>query len=298
MGRLEGRVALVTGAANGLGRTVAERFAAEGASVACADLQLGDASALGRDVLVAAPVQAPREYGATLSEVVAGIRSAGGTAVGIQCDIADEASCDQLLWNARRLLGPPDILVNVAVLTYFLPLLEFPTAWWERMFAVNVQAVFMLCKKVLPAMIAKRAGAIVNITSEAAVGPGCGPYAPRPQSRTVIGPPTVYGATKAAVERFTQGLAEEVYPHGVAVSAIAPSNTVLVTPGAEYLRIRHPDSEPPEHMAQAIMLLVTEPLDAVSGRVAYSQALLAEYGLLDDPRGVGSDYPGTGYSQR
>jgi len=286
----------VTGAANGLGRTVAEQLAREGAAVACADLQLGPVEPLGRELLVAAPVSVPRDYGGTLSEVVAGIRGAGGNAVGIQCDIADERSCDELLWNVRRLLGPPDVLVNVAVLSYFVPALEFPTDWVERMFAVNVVAVFTLCRKVLPAMIARGSGAIVNVTSEAAVGPGRGPYPPAPQSRTRLGPPTVYGATKAAVERLTQGLAEEVYPHGIAVSAIAPANTVLDTPGARYLQISHRESEPAEHIAQAIALLASEPPQAVSGRVVYSQALLAEYGLLERPRGVGSDSPGTGYS--
>lgn len=297
VGKLTGRVALVTGAANGLGRAVATHFAREGASVACCDLQLGDVSGANAQWLVpsARPLHIPRHYGATLGDVVSEIRAAGGQAAGIQCDITDEESCDQLLWNTRRLLGPVDVLVNVAVLTYFLPTLEFPSDWWQRCFAVNVHAVFMLSKKVLPHMMAQRRGAIVNITSEAAVGPGRGPYGAAPSSRTRLGPPTAYAASKAAVERFTQGLAEEMYTHGITVAAVAPSNTVA-TPGADYLQVKHPKSEPPEMMTRAILLLATEPLDRVTGRVTYSQALLKEFGWIDGGQGVGIDYPGTGYS--
>lgn len=296
MGKLDGKVALITGAANGIGSVVARRFASEGARVVCADLNLGRPEP---DVLIASqtPIMAPRAYGQSLSDVVGAIRADGGQAIGLQCDITEEESCDQLLWNARRLYGPVEVLVNVAVLTYFLPTLELPVRWWERTFAVNVHAVFMLSKKVLPAMMDRRAGAIINITSEAALGPGRGPYGAKPNSRTVLGPPTMYAATKAAVERFTQGLAEEVYPHGITVAAVAPSNTVA-TPGAQYLQVKHPRSEPPEMMASAIVLLASEPPDRVTGRVTYSQAILKEFGWISEGQGVGIDYPGTGYSQR
>jgi len=295
VGKLDGKVALVTGAANGLGKAIALLLAAEGAGVSCADLLLQESADA---ALVPAPnaPRVPRRYGAPLNGVVSEIQRAGGRAAGIQCDITEEEECDRLLWETRRLLGPVDVLVNVAVLTYFLPFTELPTAWWERCFAVNVHAVFMLSKKVLPHMMQQRRGAIVNITSEAAVGPGRGPYRATPNSRTVMGPPTMYAATKAAVERLTQGLAEEVYSHGITVAAVAPSNTVA-TPGGGYLQIKHPKSEPPEMIARAVLLLASEPQDKVTGRVTYSQAVLKEFGWIDAGYGVGIDYPGTGYSQ-
>ncbi|MDB9823329.1 SDR family NAD(P)-dependent oxidoreductase [Deltaproteobacteria bacterium] len=298
MGKLEGKVALITGAANGLGKAVAQFFASEGAKVSCADIFLKESETWGNDLLVPSPspINIPRIYGDSLNTVVSEIQEAGGAAIGVQADISDEDSCDHLIWNTKRLLGPVDILVNVAVLTYFVPVTEFPTKWWERCFAVNLNGVFILCKKVLPHMMKQKSGAIVNITSEAAVGPGRGPYNPEPESRTIIGPPTVYATTKAAVERFTQGLAEEVYPYGVSVSAVAPSNTVS-TPGAKYLKIDYHRSEPPEMMTKAILLLATEPQDKVTGRVTYSQAILKEFGWISEGQGVGIDFKGTGYSQ-
>lgn len=298
MGKLDGKVALVTGAANGLGREVACFFAHEGAKVSCVDLLFENESAKGDETLVPSPlpINVPRTYGEPLNSVVSEIKNAGYTAVGIQADITDEESCDNLMWDTRRLLGPVDILVNVAVLTYFLPILEFSAKWWEQCFAVNLTATFLMCKKVLPHMVQKRSGAIVNITSAAAVGPGRGPYQPEPESRTILGPPTVYGATKAAVERFTQGLAEEVYPHGISVSAVAPSNTVA-TPGSGYLKIKHPATEPPDMMTKAILLLATEPQEKVTGRVTYSQAILKEFGWISNGGGMGVDNKGTGYSQ-
>jgi NAD(P)-dependent dehydrogenase (short-subunit alcohol dehydrogenase family) len=298
MRKLDGKVALITGAANGIGREVARFFATEGAKVSCADLLLDEEKARGNESLVPSPlpIRIPRLYGDPLNSVVSEIQDAGGTAIGVQTDITSEESCDNLIWDTKRLLGPVDILVNVAVLTYFVPIMEFPTKWWENCFAVNVTATFILCKKVLPQMMKKKSGAIVNITSEAAVGPGSGPYNPEPESRTIIGPPTVYATTKAAVERFTQGLAEEVYPYGISVSAVAPSNTVS-TPGGRYLKINFPKSETPAMMTKAILLLATEPQDKVTGRVTYSQAILKEFGWISEGQGVGVDYKGTGYSQ-
>jgi citronellol/citronellal dehydrogenase len=298
MGKLDGKVAIVTGSASGIGKTIAKTLAAEGAKVACADLWLGDCKNTREGTMVPSLSQVqPRQVrSANLTDIVSEIQKAGNTAVGIQTDLTSEDSCDQLLWNTKRLLGPVDVLVNNAVLTYFLSILEFPVEWWRRCFDVNIHAPFIMAKKVLPSMMDRRTGAIINIGSEAAVGPGRGPYGKYPVTRTVIGPNTMYATTKAAVERFTQGLAEEVYRYGITVASVAPANTVK-TEGGDYLKIQHPQNEPPEMMARAILLLATEPLDKVTGRVAYSQALLKEFGWISEAKGVGTDYKGTGYSQ-
>jgi NAD(P)-dependent dehydrogenase (short-subunit alcohol dehydrogenase family) len=103
---------------------------------------------------------------------------------------------------------------------------------------------------------------------------------------------TSYGAQKAMIERLTQGLAQEVYPHGIGVSAVAPSQ-IVPTPGAMFNSIitsqDDPRLEPSSYMAEAIRLLITEPLDKVTGRVVYSQELLMEYGAIADGRGLGAD---------
>jgi citronellol/citronellal dehydrogenase len=170
-----------------------------------------------------------------------------------------------------------------------------PVRRWLRSFAVNVHGPFMLSRLVLQDMIPRRAGAIINISSGAAIGPGRGPYKPEP-----VRGGTLYGAEKAALERFTQGLAQEVFSAGVAVSCLAPSQ-VVPTPGTVYHHLvtglDDPRGEPPEYMARAAVLLASEPPERVSGRVVYSQQLLKEYGLLDHARGLGVDRPGSGYSQ-
>ena len=139
-------------------------------------------------------------------------------------------------------------------------------------------------------------GTIVNVSSGAAIGPGRGPY-PDPTAGARGG--TCYGAEKAALERFTQGLAAEVYPYRIAVTCVAPSQ-IVPTPGTVYHRLLRslddPRGEPPLLMAQAALLLVTEPLDRVTGRVTYSQQLLKEFGWITEARGRGVETPGSGYA--
>jgi NAD(P)-dependent dehydrogenase (short-subunit alcohol dehydrogenase family) len=163
-----------------------------------------------------------------------------------------------------------------------------------RAFAVNVHGPFMLSKAVLPKMIERRSGAIVNISSGAAIGPGRGPYE--------VGPPrggTMYGASKAALERMTQGLAQEVYEFGITVACFSPSQ-VVPTPGTVFHKLVEglddPRGEPPTMMAQAALLCATEPCDKITGRVGYSQQLLQEFGWITDGVGTGIQREGSGYS--
>lgn len=296
MGKLNNKVALITGAANGIGKSVSLMFATEGAKVVCADIMLDENEAIGNKLVIrsAKPVSVPRLYGETLGKVVNEIHMSGGIALGVQTDISDEESLDHLIYETRRVFGPVDILVNNAVLTYFYPILEMPTKFWERCFAVTVHATFMLSKKVLPSMMDRHGGAIININSMAAIGPGRGPY--NKKTSYINDAVPMYGAAKAAVERFTQGLAAEVYQHGITVAAVAPSVTVK-TAGGDYLGLKRPNWEPPDMMPKAVLLLATEPLDSVTGRVTYSQAILKEFGWIESGEGAGIDFPGSGYSQ-
>ena len=281
MPRMTGRTAIVTGASRGIGRTIAELLAAEGARVVCVarTLREGDHRLEG-----------------SLDSTVAAIRAGGGEAVAAAADISSEAECLKLVEAARAAYGPIDTLVNNAALNYYIPTAEYPTGRWVKAFAVNVHAPFILSKAVLPDMIAMRRGAIVNISSGSAIGPGRGPY----KDQTVRGG-VMYGATKAALERFTQGLAQEVSQQGgIAVSCVSPSRTVP-TPGTVYHKLMasldDPRGEPPMMMARAVLLLATEPAERVNGRVTYSQQILKEWGWIDTGVGRGIDTVGTGYSQ-
>jgi citronellol/citronellal dehydrogenase len=189
------------------------------------------------------------------------------------------------------------VLVNNAALTYYVPIKDYDVKRWIRSWAVNLHAPFVLSKLALEDMIPRRSGAIVNLSSGAAIGPGRGPY-----RDTVVGARggTCYGAEKAALERFTQGLASEVFQYGISVTAVSPSQ-VVPTPGAVHHKLvaglDDPRGEPPAYLAQATLLLATEPYGTISGRVTYSQQILKEFGRLPNPRGRGVDTPGSGYSQ-
>jgi citronellol/citronellal dehydrogenase len=282
MGKLDGKVAVVTGASRGIGQEIAELFAREGARVVCAARTLNEGE--------------HKMLEGSLARTVENIRTAGGQALAVPADVSSEPSCLDLIKTARAAYGPIDILVNNAALNYYVPVAEYATNRWVRCFAVNVHAPFMLSKEVLKDMIPRQRGAIVNISSGAAIGPGRGPY----EDHTVAGG-TMYGATKAALERFTQGLAQEVAQYGgIAVAAVSPSR-VVPTPGTVHHKLvsgmDDPKGEPPSYMARAVLLLASEPAAKVNGRVTYSQQILGEYGLIENPHGRGVEIQGSGYSR-
>jgi citronellol/citronellal dehydrogenase len=281
MGKLDGKVVVVTGASRGIGADIARLFAAEGGRVVCAarTLREGDHPLAG-----------------SLEHTVGEIRGAGNEATAVAADISEPAACERLMHAARAAYGPIDVLVNNAALTYFIEVKDYPVNKWIRSWAVNVHAPFVLAKLALEDMIPRRRGSIVNISSGSAIGPGRGPY---PEPERYSGG-TCYGAEKAALERFTQGLAREVYPHGISVTALSPSQ-VVPTPGTVHHKLVRsmddPRGEPPILMARAALLLATEPCERITGRVTYSQQILKEHGWIDAARGRGVETKGSGYSQ-
>ena len=282
MGKLTGKVAIITGASRGIGQITAELFAAEGAKVVCAARTMNEGE--------------HRMLEGSLARTVANIQAAGGEAIAVTADVSSEPDCIALVEAARRAYGTVDILVNNAALNYYVPTETYPTSRWVRCFAVNVHAPFILSKEVLKDMIPKRSGAIVNISSGSAIGPGRGPY----DDQTVHGG-VMYGATKAALERFTQGLAQEVAHYGgITVAAVSPSR-VVPTPGTIHFKLvtgaDDPKGEPPLLMARAALLLASEGAAKVNGRVTYSQQILKEFGWIEKGEGRGVTTRGSGYSE-
>lgn len=281
-GKLQGRVAIVTGASRGIGEEIAKLFASEGAKVVCAARTLNEGD--------------HRLLTGSLSGTVKQIRDAGGEARAVTVDVSNEESCQALVKAAGEAYGTVDILVNDAALTYYKAIVDFNVKHWVRSFAVNVHGPFMMSQLVLPAMIGIKRGAIINISSGSAIGPGRTPFK---DARPATGG-TMYGATKAALERFTQGLAQEVDGHNITVAAVSPS-MVVPTAGTVYHKLvagmDDKRGEPPEYMARSALILASEPSSKMNGRVTYSQQLLHEYGLLASPTGRGVTVKGTGYSQ-
>lgn len=282
MGKLTGRVAIVTGASRGIGEEIAKLFAKEGARIVCAARTLNEGD--------------HRLLTGSLNGTVTQIKGAGGDAIAVAADVSNEADCQRLVKTAEETFGTVDILVNDAALTYYKPIIDYSVNHWVKAFAVNVHGPFMLSQLVLPGMIKRGGGAIVNISSGSAIGPGRTPFT---GARPAHGG-TMYGATKAALERFTQGLAQEVDGQNISVTALSPSQTVA-TPGTVYHKLMSgmddPRGEPPSYMARAALVLASEPPEVINGRVTYSQQLLGEYGLIEKPTGRGVTTKGSGYSQ-
>jgi len=190
MGRLNGRAAIVTGAAQGIGVTYAKALAAEGAKVSLCDVE---------------PVDA----------IVKEIRAEGGEAIGSICDVTDAAAVERLIQSTAKAYGGVHILVNNAAVYARLvqkPLTELTSAEWDRALSVNVRGSFECVKAVVPVMRRQRYGKIVNVAS----------------GTVFKGTPMMlhYLASKGAVVAMTRGMARELGEDGICVNAIAPGLTM------------------------------------------------------------------------
>jgi 3-oxoacyl-[acyl-carrier protein] reductase len=182
---LRDRVVLVTGAGRGIGRTIAETFAREGAAVVALDLGADD-----------------------LEQVVADLTAEGLTVLPAACDVRDAAAVQAVVDDAVQRLGRVDVLVNNAGINVEGRLEELDAADWDRCFEVNVRGTFTTCRAVAPVMKSQRAGRMLNAASFAAIVPSVGASA--------------YAASKAAVVQFSRTIAGELGPWGITVNSYAP----------------------------------------------------------------------------
>lgn len=184
--RLDGKIALVTGAGSGIGKCIAETYAREGASVALADIDLGAAQLAARAI--------------------------GNKAIAVRCDVTQYSQITAAIAATLSAFGGLDILVNNAGATHVnKPMLDVTEAEFDRIYAVNVKGVFLFCQAVVPHFRKQRSGTIINIGSTAGLRPRPGLSA--------------YNATKGAVHALTKSLAVELAPDRIRVCAVAPVAT-------------------------------------------------------------------------
>lgn len=193
--KLENKVAIVTGASRGIGKEIAFALAAEGATVVIA-------------------ARTEREGGrlpGTIYHTADGIQAKGGKALAVKVDVSKEEDVDNMVKRIMSEYGHIDILVNNAGITVPGTMLELTVRHWDLIMNVNLRGTFLCTRAVLPIMAAQKSGNIINLSSVLGT--------------RLIAQGVPYGMTKAAIERFTMGLAREVRQYNIAVNALVPGFT-------------------------------------------------------------------------
>jgi 2-hydroxycyclohexanecarboxyl-CoA dehydrogenase len=235
MGKLEGKIAIVTGAGQGIGRAIAEKLAREGAVVAVTDLD-----------------------GSTAAATAAAI---GRDAVGLQADVTDRAAVAAMVRAVHGQHGRIDVLVNNAGWDKAVPFIESDPADWDRIVQINLYGVLNTCREVLPIMAAQDSGAVVNIGSDA--------------GRVGSSGEAVYSATKGGVIAFTKSIAREVARHQVRVNCVCPGPTdtaLFASMGGEGLRAALVKAIPfrrlgqPDDLANAVAFYASDEASFITGQ--------------------------------
>lgn len=186
---LKGKNAVITGAGRGIGRAIAEAFARQGCNIAALARSEGE-----------------------IEETASLARALGVQAVALPCDVTQAASVDAAFTAAEAALGALDILVNNAGMARFKPFTALSMEDWNETIASNLTSVFLCTQRVLPGMMARRGGRIINISSVSGLKP--------------IAEQSAYCAAKHAVNGLTKTLALELYPYGIGVHALCPGGVV------------------------------------------------------------------------
>jgi len=247
---IEGRVAIVTGASRGVGKAMALGLAKSGAIV-----------------VVAARTEAARPPLPGSIELTAReIRQAGGEALPLRCDVTDEAQVEGMIERVMDRFGRVDVLVNNAGIAFPAPAWELPLKRWELVLKVNLTGAFLCARAVMPGMMERGKGSIINISSIQATQTGS------------VNTGIAYGVSKAALERFTVGLAEEMRPWGVAVNCLKPRGAVD-TEGMRYLHAAADKSrwDPPDMMIRASVFLASLEGGSPTGLVATDEEICGRY---------------------
>lgn len=254
--KLTGRTALVTGSSRGIGRAIAQRLAAEGATVAVTARSYTPSVSRRAGISSALP--------GTIEETIALIEEAGGAAFGLAADLEDPDQRDELVQRVVDRTGRIDILVNNAGFADYAVVDDMTLETFDRTLEHYIRTPFVLTRAAAAHMRSQGAGWIVNIGSVTGLAPAR-PY--REYNKT--SGDVVYASCKAALHRFTQGIAAELVDANVAVNCVGPS-TAIRTPGAASLIPDTFPTEPVEYLAETVLAMCHAPAAERTGLVAFS----------------------------
>jgi citronellol/citronellal dehydrogenase len=242
--KLEGKVAIVTGASRGIGKAIAIALATEGAHI----------------VVAARTEQEGGPLPGTIYKTAHAIRALGGKALAIRTDVTKEDEVIELAERTLKEFGVIDILVNNAGIDFPGNVLDVPIKRWDLIMAVNLRGTFLCTKAVLPTMVKRRSGSIINLSSVAG-------------TRLIL-LDLAYGVSKAAIERFTFGLAEELKEYNIAVNALCPS--ITDTEGVALWMPSEDKSgwQKPEMWGRYAIFLATKDTVSLTGRVLSAEELV------------------------
>lgn len=255
-GLLSGKTALVTGSSRGIGRAVAQRLAAEGATVAVTARSYEASMSVRAGQATALP--------GTIAETIELIEAAGGTAFGLAADLEDAEQRAGLIDRVVARTGRLDILVNNAGYADYSVIENMAIETFERTVEHYVRTPFILTQQAIPHMQSQGAGWIVNIGSVTGLAPAR-PYREYNKSSGDV----VYASMKAALHRFTQGVAAELLDSNIAVNVVGPSSAIR-TPGAASLIPDTFPTEPVEYLAETVLAMCHRPAAERTGLVAFS----------------------------
>jgi 3-oxoacyl-[acyl-carrier protein] reductase len=253
---LTGKVALVTGSSRGIGRAIAQRLAAEGATVAVTARAHQPSPSTRAGVASAIP--------GTIDETIALIENAGGSAFGLTADLEDAEARAGLIAAVLDRTGRIDILVNNAGFADYSLIEGMSLDTFDRTVEHYLRTPFVLTQAAVPHMREQGGGWIVNIGSVTGVAP-VRPY--REYNKT--SGDVIYASCKAALHRFTQGVAAELVDANIAVNCVGPS-TAVRTPGASALIPETFFTEPVEYLAETVLAMCHLPAAERTGLVAFS----------------------------
>ncbi len=257
-GRLTDQIVFITGASRGIGRNIALELAKEGAHI----------------IVAARSVEENPRMPGTIYSVAKEIKSlgTGARALPVRCNLVDEESIQSAVGTARAEFGHIDVLINNAGVRPLTKLLELPLRHWDLVWSVNARGAFLCTKLIVPQMIERRHGTVINVSSGAA--------------RQGMADRAIYCITKRADELMAEVLELEEGGQGVRFFSLQPERMV-VTEGARLTGVARPgvETEPPETMGQAALWLIAESPAELSGKHFYSQSILRDVAnnRLPDP---------------